>query len=96
MDTIDKIQTPEIREFVAQIPDSRPVGFRALYPQANPLACDLLEDLLVFEPSDRIDVVRRWRTPTWSSSTTPTTSRPGPLYLLINSRSSESACPLLN
>ena len=43
-------------EFVAQIPDSRPVGFRALYPQANPLACDLLEDLLVFEPSDRIDV----------------------------------------
>ena len=32
MDTIDKIQTPEIREFVAQIPDSRPVGFRALYP----------------------------------------------------------------
>ena len=56
MDTIDKIQTPEIREFVAQIPDSRPVGFRALYPQANPLACDLLEDLLVFEPSDRIDV----------------------------------------
>ena len=56
MDTIDKIQTPEIREFVAQIPDSRPVGFRALYPSSNPLACDLLEDLLVFEPSDRIDV----------------------------------------
>ena len=56
LETIDKIQTPEIREFVAQIPDSRPVGFRALYPQANPLACDLLEDLLVFEPSDRIDV----------------------------------------
>ena len=56
MDTIDKIQTPEIREFVAQIPDSRPVGFRASYPNANPLACDLLEDLLVFEPSDRIDV----------------------------------------
>ena len=54
LDTISKIQTPEIRDFVAAIPDSTPVGFRALYPAANPLACDLLTDLLVFDPADRI------------------------------------------
>jgi serine/threonine protein kinase len=54
VDTIEKIQTPEIRDFVAAIPDSTPVGFRALYPAANPLACDLLTDLLVFDPADRI------------------------------------------
>mmetsp|Transcript_36038 Transcript_36038/g.111522 ORF Transcript_36038/g.111522 Transcript_36038/m.111522 type:complete len:435 (-) Transcript_36038:136-1440(-) len=55
-DTISRIQTPEIRDFVLSIPNARPVGFRDLYPDANPRACDLLRELLIFEPERRCDV----------------------------------------
>jgi len=55
-DTIARIQTPEIRDFVLSIPDTRPVSFHDLYPDANPRACDLLRELLIFEPERRCDV----------------------------------------
>ncbi|KAH8072744.1 MAP kinase [Aureococcus anophagefferens] len=37
-ETIDRIQTPEIRDFVLSIPNNRPVAFHDLYPDANPRA----------------------------------------------------------
>ena len=55
-ETIDRIQTPEIRDFVLSIPNNRPVAFHDLYPDANPRACDLLRELLIFEPERRCDV----------------------------------------
>ena len=55
-ETIARIQTPEIRDFVLSIPNNRPVQFHDLYPDANPKACDLLRELLIFEPEKRCDV----------------------------------------
>mmetsp|Transcript_11782 Transcript_11782/g.37504 ORF Transcript_11782/g.37504 Transcript_11782/m.37504 type:complete len:450 (-) Transcript_11782:328-1677(-) len=57
-ETISRIQQPEIRDFVDSIPQSCFVAFNDLYPEGNPLACDLLRQLLVFDPERRIDVVQ--------------------------------------
>ncbi|KAJ1459111.1 kinase-like domain-containing protein [Pelagophyceae sp. CCMP2097] len=54
--TVAKIETREIREYLASIPRTRTRPFAELYPAAAPKACDLLAKLLVFEPAQRLDV----------------------------------------
>lgn len=56
-ETISRIKQREMRQFVDSIPQ-RCMAFTELYPDVNPLACDLLCKLLVFEPERRIDVLR--------------------------------------
>jgi len=57
-ETISRIQQPEFRDFVDSIPQSCCVAFNELYPEGNPLACDLLRQLLVFDPENRFDVTQ--------------------------------------
>jgi hypothetical protein len=49
--------TPAVTdEYVAALPKKAKVPFRQLYPHASPLACDLLDKLLCFEPEKRLTV----------------------------------------
>ena len=44
----------EIRNFIdTEIPDVTPVDLSEVYPEANPEACSLLEQLLAFDPTRR-------------------------------------------
>jgi len=51
------------RDFVANLPRKPKIPFTQLFPNANPLACDLLERMLAFEPENRIKVEEALRHP---------------------------------
>ena len=53
---MDFISSPYARKYIASLPRKPKVDFAALYPDANPLAIDLLERTLVFDPRRRISV----------------------------------------
>lgn len=48
------IQNEQAVEYIKSLPKREKVNFRKLYPNANPQAIDLLERMLVFDPSKRI------------------------------------------
>jgi len=48
------IENPQAREYIEALPKRNPTPFSTLYPNANPLAIDLLEKMLVFDPRGRI------------------------------------------
>ena len=50
------ISSPYARKYVASLPHKPKIDFSTLYPSANPLAVDLLERMLVFNPQRRISV----------------------------------------
>lgn len=50
------IDNPKARKFIKSLPYSRGTHFSRLYPQADPLAIDLLQRMLVFDPTKRITV----------------------------------------
>ena len=47
------IENPQAVEYIQALPKKPKVPFSALYPNANPLAIDLLEKMLVFNPVRR-------------------------------------------
>ncbi|KAE8727119.1 Mitogen-activated protein kinase 4 [Hibiscus syriacus] len=53
---IQFIDNPKARRFIKSLPHSRGIHLSHLYPQADPLAIDLLQRMLVFDPSKRISV----------------------------------------
>lgn len=53
---LEFIDNPKARRFIRSLPYSRGTQFSSLYPQADPLALDLLQRMLVFDPSKRITV----------------------------------------
>jgi serine/threonine protein kinase len=46
----------DAHDFMRNLPRKAKVPFTQLYPHANPLACDLLEKMLTFDPDQRITV----------------------------------------
>jgi mitogen-activated protein kinase 1/3 len=50
-------------DYVSNLPKKPKVPFRTLYSRASPLACDLLDKLLVFEPEKRLTVEEALRHP---------------------------------
>ncbi|KAL6220609.1 hypothetical protein ACLB2K_008365 [Fragaria x ananassa] len=57
------IDNPKARKFIKSLPYSRGTHFSRLYPQADPLAIDLLQRMLVFDPTKRITVSEALRHP---------------------------------
>lgn len=57
------IDNPKARRFINSLPYSRGIRLSHLYPQADPLAIDLLQRMLVFEPSKRITVTEALQHP---------------------------------
>ena len=50
------VTSDKARRYLRQLPYSKPMDFKRLYPEANPLACDLIEKILIFNPEKRINV----------------------------------------
>jgi len=48
------IENPQAVEYIQALPKKSPQAFSQLYPNANPLAIDLMQKMLVFDPSGRI------------------------------------------
>ncbi|XP_042443834.1 mitogen-activated protein kinase 4-like [Zingiber officinale] len=51
----DFVSYQPIRDYIDSLPDSPGVPFASMFPDANPLAVDLLKKLLVFNPAKRIN-----------------------------------------
>ena len=54
--TLQRIGSQRAQDYVRGLPKKEAIPFVGIFPAANPLALDLLEKLLAFDPSDRIDV----------------------------------------
>lgn len=50
------IDNPKARRYIKSLQDSPGIPLCVLYPNANPLAIDLLRKMLIFDPSKRISV----------------------------------------
>jgi len=48
------IKNPQAVEYIKALPKRKKVEFKQLYPEANPQALDLLEQMLKFDPAERI------------------------------------------
>jgi len=53
---LEFIDNPKARRYIKTLPYARRIHFSHLYPQADPLAIDLLLRMLVFDPTKRISV----------------------------------------
>ncbi|KAJ4770431.1 Mitogen-activated protein kinase [Rhynchospora pubera] len=64
LNVLGKVSEPDMRfvdnlkarKFIESLPYTPPMPLQELYPAANPLAIDLLKQMLVFDPSQRIKV----------------------------------------
>ncbi|KAG0146428.1 hypothetical protein CROQUDRAFT_657410 [Cronartium quercuum f. sp. fusiforme G11] len=52
--TLRRVGSPRAQDYIRSLPHKAGVPFTQLYPNANPLALDLLSKLLSFDPSERI------------------------------------------
>lgn len=50
-------------DYISALPPKPKVPFRQLYPKASPLACDLLDQLLCFDPTKRLTCEQALRHP---------------------------------
>jgi hypothetical protein len=53
---IADLDNAQARQFMKQLPHTERCALSKLYPQSNPLAIDLLEKMLQFDPSKRCTV----------------------------------------
>jgi mitogen-activated protein kinase 1/3 len=56
IDDLDFISKPEAKEFILKLDKKNKIPFSNLFPNANPVALDLLEKMLTFHPKKRISV----------------------------------------
>ncbi|RZS01688.1 hypothetical protein BHM03_00031589 [Ensete ventricosum] len=66
------IDNPKARQYIKSLPYTPGIPLAHLYPKANPLAIDLLQKMLVFDPSKRISVTEALEHPYMSSLYDPT------------------------
>ncbi|GAA6055335.1 hypothetical protein JCM3770_005292 [Rhodotorula araucariae] len=52
--TLRRVGSPRAQDYIRSLPFKPGVPFESLFPQANPLALDLLSKLLAFDPHERI------------------------------------------
>ncbi|GAA5908130.1 hypothetical protein JCM6882_005949 [Rhodosporidiobolus microsporus] len=52
--TLRRVGSPRAQDYIRSLPFKPGVAFNQLFPQANPLALDLLAKLLAFDPHERI------------------------------------------
>ncbi|KAF7321518.1 Mitogen-activated protein kinase [Mycena kentingensis (nom. inval.)] len=53
-DTLRRVGSPRAQEYIRSLPIKPRVAFSTLFPNANPLAIDLLSHMLCFDPAKRI------------------------------------------
>lgn len=89
---LEFIDNVKAKRFIMSLPYSRGVNFASLYPHADPLAIDLLQRMLVFDPSKRITVTEALYHPYFSGLYDPSRNLPAqfPLSLDIDENMSET------
>lgn len=60
---LEFIDNPKARKYIKSLPYSLGTPFSRLYPNAHPMAIDLLQKMLVFDPSKRISVTEALQHP---------------------------------
>ncbi|KAF6163078.1 hypothetical protein GIB67_001406 [Kingdonia uniflora] len=73
---LEFIDNPKARKYIKTLPYSAGTPLAKLYPKANPLALDLLEKMLIFDPSKRISVTEALQHPFMSSLYDPSHNPP--------------------
>ncbi|WFD43264.1 mitogen-activated protein kinase [Malassezia psittaci] len=53
-DMLARVASPRAQQYIKSLPFKPQIPFEQLYPDANPLALDLLRRLLAFDPAERI------------------------------------------
>lgn len=53
-DMLARVASPRAQQYIKSLPYKPRIPFEQLYPDANPLALDLLRRLLAFDPAERI------------------------------------------
>jgi len=53
-DTLRRVGSPRAQDYIRSLPIKPRIPFSTLYPHANPLALDLLSQMLTFDPAKRI------------------------------------------
>jgi mitogen-activated protein kinase 7 len=53
-ETLRRVGSPRAQDYIRSLPVKPRIPFQQLYPSANPLALDLLERMLAFDPAVRI------------------------------------------
>lgn len=53
-ETLRRVGSPRAQDYIRSLPYKPRIPFKQLYPAANPMALDLLEKMLSFDPSRRI------------------------------------------
>ncbi|KDQ11969.1 hypothetical protein BOTBODRAFT_34826 [Botryobasidium botryosum FD-172 SS1] len=53
-DTLRRVGSPRAQDYIRSLPIKARIPFATLYPHANPLAVDLLTQMLTFDPAKRI------------------------------------------
>jgi mitogen-activated protein kinase 1/3 len=56
MEDYYSVKSRRAREYIRSLPFKKKTSFQTLFPNANPLAIDLLDKLLAFNPTKRISV----------------------------------------
>lgn len=70
------IDNPKARKYIRSLPCTPGISFNSLYPHADPLAIDLLQKMLVFDPSKRISVIEALQHPYMSPLYDPSSNPP--------------------
>ncbi|GMH16192.1 hypothetical protein Nepgr_018033 [Nepenthes gracilis] len=73
---IEFIDNPKAKRFIKSLPYSLGTTFSCLYPNAHPLAIDLLQKMLVFDPTKRIGVTEALQHPYMSPLYDPRSNPP--------------------
>ncbi|KAG8377834.1 hypothetical protein BUALT_Bualt08G0074800 [Buddleja alternifolia] len=81
-DNLQFIDNPKARKYITSLPYSPGTHFSRVYPQAHPMAIDLLQKMLVFDPSKRIGVTEALQHPYMSALYDPV--RDPPAQIPIN------------
>ncbi|XP_047319967.1 mitogen-activated protein kinase 4-like [Impatiens glandulifera] len=81
---LEFIDNPKARRFIKTLPYTRGIPLSALYPEADPLAIDLVQRMLVFDPSKRITVTEALYHPYLASLFDPRQNPPSQVQLNLD------------
>jgi mitogen-activated protein kinase 1/3 len=73
---VEFIDNPRGRKYIKSLPYTRGIPLSSMYPQADPLAIDLLQKMLVFNPSKRISIIEALEHPYMSALYDPSANPP--------------------
>jgi len=62
-DALRRVGSPRAQDYIRSLPIKPRIPFNSLYPHANPLAIDLLGQMLCFDPAQRISCEEALRHP---------------------------------